>query len=52
MSEVDPTCAETRALSQYKDRLTRYRDFHYEDNTVASYLHNGDSYIGKTTSLY
>ena len=34
--------------------LFRYADFHYKDNTVvrSSFLNNGNSYAGKTTSLY
>ena len=42
------------AQFQYKDRLSRYRDSHYKDKTVSrpSYLYNGNSYTGKTTSLY
>ena len=36
----------TRTLSQYKNRLSRYGDFHYKDKTAArpSYLYNGNSY--------
>ena len=39
-------------LSQYKDGLSRYGDFHYEDNIFGkpSYLYNGNTYIGKTVS--
>ena len=42
------------APSQYKDHLSRYGDFHYKDETVIrpSHLYNGNSHIGKTTSLY
>ena len=41
-------------LSQYRDRLSRYGDSRVKDKTVArpSYLQHGDSYPGKTTSLY
>ena len=44
----------TRALSQYKDDLSRYRDFHYEDNMVMrpSSLYNETPYIGTMTSSY
>ena len=44
----------TWALSQYKNGLSRYGVFRYKDKTVmrASYLYNGNSYTGKTTSLY
>ena len=40
--------------SQYKDCLSRYRDFHYEEKTDVrpSYLYNGHSYTAKTTSLF
>ena len=42
------------APSQYKDCLSRYRDFHYKDKLVVrlSYLHNGNPYTGKMASLY
>ena len=45
---------EIRGLSQRKDGLFRYGDFHYKDQMVVrpSYLYNGYSYTGKTTSLY
>ena len=38
-----------RALFQYKDRLSRYGKFHYQDKTIVkpSYLYNGDSRTGK-----
>ena len=41
------------APSQYKDGLSRYGNFHYNDRTVVrrSYLYTGNSYTGKTTSL-
>ena len=44
----------TGALSQCKDSLFRYGDFHYKDKTILrlSYLCNGHYYIGNTTSLY
>ena len=44
----------TRAPSQYKDHLSRYRDSHYEDKTVMrpSYLYKVNSYSGKIVSLY
>ena len=44
----------TRALSQYKDSLSMYGDFHYKDKKVVrpSYLYNGNSYTGKSVSLY
>ena len=37
------------ALSQCKDCLSRYRDFHHEDKMVVrpSYLYNGNPYNGK-----
>ena len=37
-----------------KTGLPRYRYYHYKDKTVVrpSYLYNGNSYTGKTTSLY
>ena len=40
-------------LSQYKDHLSMYGDFHYKDKMVMrlSYLYNGNTYTGKT-SLY
>ena len=40
---------ETWAPSQYKDLLSRYMDFHYEDKTVVrpSYHPNGNSQTGK-----
>ena len=43
-----------RALFQYKDHLSRYGYFHYKDKTVVrpSYLYKGNSYTGKTGSLY
>ena len=43
-----------RALSQYKDSLSRFVDFHYKDKTVMRpcYPYNGNSYTGETTSLY
>ena len=53
-----PVCIRDLGPSQYtyKDRLSRYGDFHYKDKTVVkpSYLYNGNPYIGKTavTSLY
>ena len=42
------------SVSQYKDRLSMYEDSHYKDKTVMrpSYLYDGNSYTGKTTSLY
>ena len=44
----------TRALSLYKDSLSRYRDFHHKDKAVRrpSYLYNGKGFIGKMASLY
>ena len=41
-------------LSQYNNSLAASGDLHYKGKTVMrpSYLHNGNSYIGKTTSLY
>ena len=44
----------SRALSQYKDRLSRYGDFHYKDRMVmiVSYLYNGNLYTGNMASLY
>ena len=43
-----------RALSQYKDGLSRYEDFHYEEYTGVrpSYIYNGYHHAGKTTWLY
>ena len=43
-----------RALSQYKDSLSRYGDSHYKDETVVrpSYLYNGNPYTAKMISLY
>ena len=43
-----------RAPSQYKDRLYQVWDSRLEVKTVArpSYLLHGDTYTGKTTSLY
>ena len=40
--------------SQYKDHLSRYIYFHYKDKTVVRpfYLYNGNSYTGKSASLY
>ena len=40
--------------SQYKDCLSRYKDFHYEEKTDVrpSYLYNGHSYTAKTTCLF
>ena len=38
----------TRAPSRYKDGLYRYGDFHYKKDG----LYHGNSYTGKTTSLY
>ena len=36
-------------ISQYRDRLSRHGDFHYEDKTVSpSYLYNGNPTSGKT----
>ena len=48
------TRTRNRASSQYNDRLSGYRDFHYKDKTVVrpSYLYNGNSYSGKTTSVH
>ena len=42
------------APSLYKDRLSRYGDFHYKDKAVVrpSYIYNGNPYTGKTASLY
>ena len=39
---------------QMKDRLTRYRNFCYNDKTVVRYcyLYNGNPYTGKAASLY
>ena len=44
----------TRHLFQYKDVTYQYRKSHHGDKTVtmSSYLHNGNSYTGKTASLY
>ena len=44
----------SRALSEYKDGLSEYGDFHYKDETVVrlSYLYNGNSYTGKAEILY
>ena len=40
--------ARSRALSQYKDGLSRYGGSHYYDMTVRpSYLYNGNPYCGK-----
>ena len=46
--------AKNWAPSQYKDGLPRCGNFHYKYKTVVrpSYLYNGNSYTGKTTSLY
>ena len=39
--------------SQYKDRLSKYMEFHYKDKmAVTVLLYNGNPYTGKTTSLY
>ena len=39
--------------SQYRERLSRHRDFHYKDKVVGpSYIYNGKFYTGKTASLY
>ena len=40
--------------SQYKDDLSMYGTSNYKDKTVVrqSYLYNGNSYTGQTTSLY
>ena len=40
----------TWALSQYKDSVSRYKDFHYKDK--ASWLFNGNSYTDKLTNSY
>ena len=42
------------ALSQYEDRLSRYKNFHCKDKTVARpyCLYNGNPYTGKTVSFY
>ena len=39
----------TRALSQYKDHLSRYGKLYYKDKTVVrpSYLYYGNSYTGR-----
>ena len=39
---------------QYENSLSRYVDFHYKEKMVVrlSYLYNGNSHTGKTTSLY
>ena len=44
----------TRVLSQYKDSLSRYGNFHYKDRTVVipSYLNNRYFHTCKTTFLY
>ena len=46
--------ANTWASFRYKDLLSRYGYFHYEDKTVSrqSNLYDGNPYTGKTTSLY
>ena len=51
-SKASPKTMTTRALIQYKDVV--YRKSHCGDKTVirSSYLHNGNSYIDKMTSLY
>ena len=38
----------------FKDSLSGFWDFHYKDTTVVrpSYLYHGNSFIGKTVSLY
>ena len=41
----------TWSRSQYKVSLSRCRDSHHK-NGCETYLYNGNSYIGKTTSLY
>ena len=42
------------SLSQYQDRLSRFGDFHYKDETVVrlSYLYDRNSHAAKTASLY
>ena len=42
------------ALFQYKDRLSWYRDSHYNDKTVVrpSFLYNGNLYTCKIASIY
>ena len=44
----------TRALTQYNDCLSRYRESHYKDRTVLrpSYLYNRNPYSCKTASLW
>ena len=41
-------------LSQYKDGISMYCDFHYKDKMVMRlfYLYNGSLYAGKRTFLY
>ena len=53
LSEKTTLYKRPRALSQYKGRLSCYRDSQYKDETVVrqSYLYNGNSHTGKT-SLY
>ena len=43
-----------RATFHYKDHLIGCGNMHYKDKTVMrpSYLHNGNPYTGKMTSLY
>ena len=43
-----------RVLFLYKNWLFRHKDFHCKDKMVvrSSYLYNGNSYTGKTASLY
>ena len=42
------------ALSQHKDHLSMYGDFHYKDVNIIrlSYFYNGNSYTVKMASLY
>ena len=39
---------------RFNDRVSRYRNSHYNDNAVVRprYLYNGNSYTGKTIPLY
>ena len=42
------------APSQYKDRLSRYEDLHYNNKLVVrpSYLYSGNPYTGKMIFVY
>ena len=54
ITTLHPVNAANMGLSQYRDRLSSHGDFYYKDETVVrpSYLYSGNSFTGKTVSLY